>query len=54
MISRAQVDRIDMQSEPDGDIKWILVYQDHLTKFAPEIAYQLLDNFSIFRAPSIL
>ena len=62
--SRAQVDLIDMQSQPDGDLKWILVYQDHLTKFvqlrpvtskrAPEIAYQLLDIFSIFEAPSIL
>ena len=31
--STAQVDLIDMQSQPDGDLKWILVYQDHLTKF---------------------
>ena len=64
MNSRAQVDLIDMQSQPDGELKWILVYQDHLTKFvqlrpvtskrAPEIAYQLLDIFSIFGAPSIL
>ena len=40
------------------------MYQDHLTKFvqlrpvtpkrAPEIAYQLLDIFSIFRVPHIL
>ena len=53
-----------MQSQLDGDLKWILVYQDHLTKFvqlrpvtskrAPEIVYQLLDIFSIFEAPSIL
>ena len=64
MNSRAQVDLIDMQRQPDGDLKWILVYQDHLTKFvqlrpvtskrAPEIAYQLLDIFSIFGDPSIL
>ena len=64
MNSRAQVDLIDMQSQPDGNLKWILVYQDHLTKFvqlrpvtskrAPEIAYQLLDIFSIFEAPGIL
>ena len=64
MNSRAQADLIDMQSQPDGDLKWILVYQDHLTKFvqlrpvtskrAPKIAYQLLDIFSIFGAPSIL
>ena len=60
----AHVDLIDMQSQPDRDLKWILVYQDHLTKFAqlspvtskraPEIAYQLLDIISIFGAPSIL
>ena len=64
MNSRAQVDLTDMQSQPDGDLKWTLVYQDHLIKFvqlspvtskrAPEIAYQLLDIFSIFGAPSIL
>ena len=40
------------------------MYQDHLTKFvqlrpvtskrAPEIAYQLLDIFNIFGAPSVL
>ena len=30
MNSRAQLDLIDMQSQPDGDLKWILVYQDHL------------------------
>ena len=64
MNSRAQVDLIDMQSQPDGDLKWILVYQDHLKKFvqlrpvpterAPKIAYQLLDIFRIFGTPSIL
>ena len=64
MNSRAQVDLIDMRIQPDGDHKWILVYQDHSTKFAqlrpvtskraPEIAYQLLDIFSIFGAPTIL
>ena len=64
MNSRAPVELIDMQSQPDGDLKWILVYQDHLTKCvplhpvkskrAPEIAYKLLDIFSIFGAPSIL
>ena len=64
MNSRAQVDLIDMQSQPDGDLKWTFVYQDHLTKFvqlcpvtskrAPEIVYQWLDIFSIFGAPSIL
>ena len=63
MDSRAQVDLIDMQSQPDGDLKWILVYQDHLTKFEQlrpvtsklesEIAYQFLNIFIIFGAPSI-
>ena len=64
MNSRAQVDLTDMQNQPDGELKWILVYQDHLTKFlelrpvrskrAPEIANQLLHIFSIFGGPSIL
>jgi hypothetical protein len=31
--SRCQVDLIDMQSIPDRDMTFILVYQDHLTKF---------------------
>lgn len=31
--SRCQVDLIDIQSQPDGDYRFILVYQDHLTKF---------------------
>ena len=33
MNSRCQVDLIHMQSNPDRDMKFILVYQDHLTKF---------------------
>lgn len=45
----------DMQSQPDGDYKFILNYQDHLTKFvvlrplktktAEEVADILLDIF---------
>ena len=31
--SRCQVDLIDYQSSPDGDYKFIMNYQDHLTKF---------------------
>ena len=31
--SRCQVDLIDMQSSHDGEYKFILNYQDHLTKF---------------------
>ena len=52
---RGQVDLIDMQSQPDGDFKWIMHYQDHLTKFsylrallskkAVEVAKELLNFF---------
>ncbi|GBL92082.1 KRAB-A domain-containing protein 2 [Araneus ventricosus] len=62
--SRCQVDLIDMQSQADGDFKFIMVYQDHLTKFiqlralktnqAEEVACHLLDVFTIFGAPCIL
>jgi len=44
-----QVDLIDMQSQTDGNYRFILVYQDHLTKYvllkplthkrAEEVAY---------------
>jgi hypothetical protein len=64
MNSRCQVDLVDMQSEPDGDFRFIMNYQDHLTKFtmlrpirtktAEEVAYQVLDIFCIFGAPLIL
>lgn len=64
MNSRCQVDLIDMQSEPDGNYKFILVYQDHLTKFvqlralqqktAKEVAGELYKIFCIFGAPFIL
>jgi transposase InsO family protein len=64
MNSRCQVDLIDMKSNPDRDMKSILVYQDHLTKFvllrslhskrADEVAYHLLDIFTTFGAPKIL
>ena len=29
---RAQVDCIDIQSDPDGEYRYTMVYQDHLTK----------------------
>jgi len=55
MNSRRQVVLIDMQSEPDGYYRFIMNYQDHLTKFtilrplknktAEEVAYQLMDIF---------
>jgi len=34
MNSRCQVDLIDMQSEPDGYYRFIMNYQDHLTKLS--------------------
>ncbi|XP_022909346.2 uncharacterized protein [Onthophagus taurus] len=53
-----------MQSQADGEFKFIMVYQDHPTKFlqlraletkrAEEVAYHLLDVFTIFGAPCIL
>ena len=33
VMSRGQVDLIDMQSQPDGEFKFILNYQDHFCKF---------------------
>lgn len=33
MNSRCQVDLINMQAQPDGNYRFILVYQDHLTKY---------------------
>ena len=33
MNCRAQVDLMDMQSQSYGGFDWIMVYQDHLTKF---------------------
>ena len=62
--SRGQVDLVDMQSMPDGDFKFIMHYQDHLTKFsvlraltskrALEVGFQLLDIFLLSGAPHIL
>ena len=62
--SRGQVDLVDMQSLKHGEYKYILHYQDHLTKYsvlraitskrAAEVAYHLLDIFLLFGAPHIL
>ncbi|KFD69436.1 hypothetical protein M514_07937 [Trichuris suis] len=64
--SRCQVDLIDFQSHPDGEYKFIMAYQDHLTKFvvlvlkalksktAEEVAHNLVDIFTLLGAPSIL
>lgn len=61
---RAQIDLIDMQTEPDGPFKFIMNYQDHLTKFvflralktkrADEVAYNLMDIFCIVGAPCLI
>ena len=63
-LSRGQVDLIDMQSLSYRNQKWIMVYQDHLTKYcvlrtltskrAVEVAIQLIDIFLLFGAPQIL
>ena len=62
--SRCQVDLIDMQSMAHMNYKWIMVYQDHLTKLcvlrylsskrAAEVTYQLMNVFLLFGAPTIL
>ncbi|KFD66209.1 hypothetical protein M514_10253 [Trichuris suis] len=62
--SRCQVDPIDFPSHPDGEYKFIMAYQDHLTKFvvlkalksktAEEVAHNLADIFTLLGAPSIL
>jgi hypothetical protein len=64
MNSRCQIDLIDMQAQPDGEYKFICVYQDHLTKFvilrplrhksAEAVGNVLLDIFTLFGAPAIL
>ena len=62
---RVQVDLIDMQSDPDGEYKWILNMQDHFSKFvhlrplkfktAEEVSSMVLDIFlSTNGAPRIL
>lgn len=53
-----------MQSEKDGDFRFILTYQDHLTKFvtlrplktktAEEVAHTLVDIFCDKGAPTLL
>ena len=53
-----------MQSQPDGDFRYIMNYQDHLTKFvvlkalrtkhAEEVAEHLIDIFCTFGSPHIL
>ncbi|GFU58111.1 KRAB-A domain-containing protein 2 [Trichonephila clavipes] len=55
---------MDLQSNRDGEYKFIIVYQDHLTKFVQlrplktkrtvEVAYHVLSIFLTFGAPAIL
>ncbi|XP_033209788.1 KRAB-A domain-containing protein 2-like [Belonocnema kinseyi] len=62
--ARAQVDLICMQPCKDGNYKFILNYQDHLTKFvmlrtlktkaAQEVTYSLLGIFCTLGTPSVL
>ncbi|GFO24762.1 KRAB-A domain-containing protein 2 [Plakobranchus ocellatus] len=65
ILVKRSVDLIDMQSMPSGsNKKWIIVYQDHPTKFcilrtftskkAAEVASHLLHIFLLFGAPVIL
>ncbi|XP_063595407.1 uncharacterized protein LOC134772370 [Penaeus indicus] len=58
----SRVELIDMQSMPHSNFKWIMVYQNHLTKFcilrplqtkrAVEVAFQLVDIFLLMGAPT--
>lgn len=62
--SRAQIDLIDYQSQEYEGYRYIMVYQDHLTKFvilralkrkhAEGIAAQLVEIYTTFGAPTIL
>lgn len=62
--SRCQVEVLDMQAYADGEFKFILYYQDRLTKFiilrplrakqAREVARVLLDIFTILGTPGVL
>lgn len=64
LIRRCQVYLIDFQSQPDNGFKFILVYQDELTKFivlralktksTSEICGHLIDIFTLYGAPSVL
>lgn len=61
---RGQVDLVDYQSLPDGPYRFIMHYQDHLTKYhlirplcnktAAAVAQQLMQIFVDFGAPQIL
>lgn len=58
------IDLIDMETKSSGEYRFIMVYQDHLTKFVmlkalqtnaiEEIAHNLLDIFTTIAVPAIL
>ena len=60
--SRGQMDLIDMQSLSYNDYRYIMVYQDHMTKVVVlwplkskrtiDVAMQILDIFLLFGAPN--
>lgn len=60
--SCGQVDHIDMQLIGHGSSKWIMLYQDHLTKLSilrpstipAEVSFQLVDIFLLIGAPVVL
>ncbi|CAH2097955.1 unnamed protein product [Euphydryas editha] len=62
--SRGYIDLVDFQSAPDGDYKWLLQYQDHLTKFCflrplrskevRDVALEILKIFLEVGYPDIL
>ena len=64
MNLRAQIDRIDYQSMPDGSYNYVLDYQDHGIKFCQlhaltqrthhAVALELIQIFCIFGPHSIL
>jgi hypothetical protein len=55
---------MDFQSNSDGNYKFVMVYQDHLTQFcniraltskhATEVAFNLIEVFTLFGEPHIL
>ncbi|CAF4824259.1 unnamed protein product [Pieris macdunnoughi] len=61
---RGQMDLVDFQTSPDEEYKWLLQYQDHLTKFcflrplksnqAKEVAIEILKIFLEVGCPHIL
>lgn len=63
-LSRGQADLVDFRKTPDGEYKWLLVYQDHFTKFvslrplknkeAYGVAVELFKIFADKGAPIIL